>query len=74
MIVNVFVLKHKKFKSISGSALDLFLWLRFESAILKLLESDPELLDEYFMIQDQITEVRPEILGSSSQHRRATTA
>jgi hypothetical protein len=61
MMVNIFVMKHKAFRAIEQTEEDLFLWSRFESAILRLLERDSDFAAEYVNLMDEITEYSPVI-------------
>jgi hypothetical protein len=57
--VNVFVVKNKAFRAIGRSPKELLLWSRFEAAILKLLESDSDLMDAYLVLQGEVEQYRP---------------
>jgi hypothetical protein len=61
MTVNIFVMKHKAFRAIEKTEADLLLWSRFENAILRLLERDPDFAAEYVNVMDEITEYSPAI-------------
>jgi hypothetical protein len=67
MLVNVFVMKHPAFRAISTVAANMVLWLRFECAVLKLLQRDNALMEEYWALQDEAALYRP---AFGSQLRR----
>ena len=54
LMINSFVVKQKRFHSMTHSNTDLLIWCRFETAILKLLNNNVELLKEFLAFQDQI--------------------
>jgi hypothetical protein len=59
MLVNVFAMKHKAFRSISTTTSNFLLWIRFEYAVLKLLERDTALMASYTRLQDEAVIYRP---------------
>jgi hypothetical protein len=59
MLINVFVMKHPAFRAISTAGTNLVLWLRFECAVLKLLQRDNALMEEYWALQDEAALFRP---------------
>jgi hypothetical protein len=79
MLVNVFVMKHKAFRSISTTSSGFLLWIRLEAAVLKLLQRDAALMAAYFTLQDQAALYRPAIkprtrrVSDALRARRQTT-
>jgi hypothetical protein len=73
ILVNVFVMKHKTFRAISTTTANCLLWLRFESAVLKLVHLDEGLREEYWSLQDEVALCRPLIGGTVGSGRRSNS-
>lgn len=54
LIINSLVVKQPRFHKIAHENIDLFIWSKLESAILKLMNNNSELLTNFLSFQDQI--------------------